>query len=64
MKIKEKVDRGTTYFMSKDEFLDSERLYFLSCMQVFPLLDRFGRIMIDLANFLMYNIVVSRKTYR
>ena len=55
MKIKEKVDRGTTYFMSKDEFLDSERLYFLSCMQVFPLLDRFGRIMIDLANFLMYN---------
>ena len=55
MKIKEKVDRGTQYFSSKEDFLDTERYYFLSCMQIFPLLDRFGRIMIDLANYLMYN---------
>ena len=55
MKIKEKLNRGTGYFISKDDFLDNERFYFLSCMQIFPLLDRFGRIMIDLANFLMYN---------
>ena len=55
MKIKEKIDRGTSYFNSKEEFLDMERFYFLSCMQIFPLLDRFGRIMLDMANFLMYN---------
>ena len=55
MKIKEKIDHGTTYFNSKEEFLDMERFYFLSCMQIFPLLDRFGRIMLDMANFLMYN---------
>ena len=54
MKIKEKIDRGTKYFSSKEDYLDTERFYYLSCMQIFPLLDRFGRIMIDLANFLMY----------
>ena len=55
MKIKEKIDRGTSYFSSKEDYLDTERFYFLSCMQIFPLLDRFGRIMLDMANFLMYN---------
>ena len=55
MKIKEQTERGLEYFSSKNEFLDTERFYFLSCMQIFPLLDRFGRIMIDLANYLMYN---------
>ena len=54
MKIKEKIDLGTRYFSSKEDFLDTERFYFLSCMQIFPLLDRFGRITIDLANYLMY----------
>jgi hypothetical protein len=55
IRIKEKIDRGTSYFSSKEEYLDTERFYFLSCMQIFPLLDRFGRIMLDLANYLMYN---------
>ena len=55
IKVKEKLDRGAGYFDSKDDFLDNERLYYLGCMQIFPLLDRFGRILIDLANYLMYN---------
>ena len=55
IKVKEKLDRGAGYFDSKDDFLDNERLYYLGCMQLFPLLDRFGRILIDLANYLMYN---------
>ena len=55
IKIKEKIERGVGAFNSKDDFLDTERLYYLGCMQIFPLLDRFGRILIDLANYLMYN---------
>ena len=55
LKVKEKLDRGVGHFESKEDFLDNERFYFLGCMQIFPLLDRFGRIMIDLANYLMYN---------
>ena len=55
IKVKEKLDRGAGYFDSKDDFLDNERFYYLGCMQIFPLLDRFGRILIDLANYLMYN---------
>ena len=55
IKVKEKLDRGAGYFNSKDDFLDHERFYNLGCMQIFPLMDRFGRILIDLANYLMYN---------
>ena len=55
IKIKEKIDRGAGNFDSKDDFFDHERFYFLGCMQIYPLLDRFGRILIDLANYLMYN---------
>ena len=54
LKIQEKLDRGVGTFDSKEDFLDNERFYFLGCMQIFPLLDRFGRILIDLANYLMY----------
>jgi len=52
LKSKTKLDGGG--FDSKEAFLDYERFYSLSLMQIFPLLDRFGRILIDLANFLMY----------
>ena len=55
LKVKETLDRGVGNFETKEDFLDNERFYFLGCMQIFPLLDRFGRIMIDLANYLMYN---------
>ena len=55
LKVKESLDRGVGNFETKEDFLDNERFYFLGCMQIFPLLDRFGRIMIDLANYLMYN---------
>ena len=55
LKVKETLDRGVGNFESKEDFLDNERFYYLGCMQIFPLLDRFGRIMIDLANYLMYN---------
>ena len=54
IKVQEKLDRGVGTFESKENFLDNERLYFLGCMQIFPLLDRFGRILLDLANYLMY----------
>ena len=54
IKVNEKLDRGAGNFESKEDFLDNERFYFLGCMQIFPLLDRFGRILIDLANYLMY----------
>ena len=55
LKIQEYINRGVNKFESKEDFLNNERFYFLGCMQIFPLLDRFGRIMIDLANYLMYN---------
>ena len=55
IKIKEELERGVGWYHSKEDFLDSERFYYLGCMQLYPLLDRFGRILIDLANYLMYN---------
>ena len=53
IKIKEKVNIKDA--LTKDEFLDNERYFYLSCIQLYPLLDRLGRIFIDIANYLMYD---------
>ena len=53
LKIKEKINIKDS--LPKDEFLDNERYFYLSCIQLYPLLDRLGRIFIDIANYLMYD---------
>ena len=57
LKIKEKFDNN--YFESKIESDINLRYLNLLHMQLFPMLDKIGRLFVDLSNYLMYNCYKS-----
>lgn len=42
-----------TYFRTKDDLLNNERFYYIQLMQLYPLMDRLGRLLTDISCYLM-----------